>query len=490
MPSKTEIAMLGGACAAATAFSGAFVTPPSQLQTSTRETTQKMNLRASSGYAESSNTSGRAAMAGVGAVAGLAAAGVADKRDAKSRASMKAVGVRITEFGRIGRQVARTAMKDPETELKLIDASDSVHQSSPDRGKMAQITSHPAEMMPAFGLKEGTKPGSLDLIEAFDMPVPELRPHDVLIRVTSSGMNPVDTKKRKLNIFGPGTGPLVEPLIMGYDVAGVVEKVGSEASLFKVGEKVYAAGQIERNGSNAELVAVDERIVGHAPESLSATVASAQALILLTAWEGLFEGLGLTAFDPSLQGKRLLILPAAGGVGCYVVQMASKLLGLEVIACASAKDKERMMELGAKHVISSREPLKGQLEALGIDGVDFVYNAFDTAVYFSQYAEVIKPYGKIVSIVETDEKIPLTELMVKRVTFTWELMFTRPMMGVEVERQGKILNDCAKLIDAGMLKVGPVKALPWSLESLKEMHSLTETGNAGGKLAMTKEPIA
>merc|ERR1712217_624102 len=153
-------------------------------------------------------------------------------------------------------------------------------------------------------------------------------------------------------------------------------------------------------------------------------------------------------------------------------------------------DRDRMLELGAKQVISSREPLGPQLEALGVDGVDFVYNAFDTSVYFSQYADVIKPFGKIVSIVETDEKIPLTELMVKRVTFVWELMFTRPMMGIEVERQGKILNDSAKLIDAGVLKVGPVKALPWSLESLKEMHHLTETGRAAGKLAMTKEPIA
>merc|ERR1712066_25304 len=189
-------------------------------------------------------------------------------------------------------------------------------------------------------------------------------------------------------------------------------------------------------------------------------------------------GLGLKAYDPANAGKRLLMLPAAGAVGCYVVQLASRLLGLDVIACASAKDKDRMLELGAKHVISSREPLGPQLEALGVDGVDFVYNAFDTSVYFSQYAEVIKPFGRIVSIVETEEKVPLTELMV-----------TRPMMGVEAERQGKILNDCAKLIDTGLLKVGPVKALPWSLESLKEMHKLTETGRAGGKLAMTKEPI-
>merc|ERR1711972_11315 len=135
-------------------------------------------------------------------------------------------------------------------------------------------------------------------------------------------------------------------MVLGYDVAGIVERVGSEVSLFKGGERVYAA----------------ERIVGLAPESISPTVASAQSLVLLTAWEGLFEGLGLSAFDPSLAGKRLLMLPAGGAVGSYVVQLASKLLGLEVIAVASARDMERLMNFGARHVISYKEPLKTQLE--------------------------------------------------------------------------------------------------------------------------------
>jgi NADPH2:quinone reductase len=118
-------------------------------------------------------------------------------------------------------------------------------------------------------------------------------------------------------------GPLASPSVLGYDGAGIVEAVGPEATLFKVGDRVYAAGDLNRFGTNGELFAVDERIVGHAPKSLSLTQASAVPLVLLTAWEGLFESLELTAFDISLTGKRILVLPGAGGVGSFVIQLVS-----------------------------------------------------------------------------------------------------------------------------------------------------------------------
>ncbi|CAE7368131.1 GAPC1 [Symbiodinium natans] len=122
MPSTaSNVAMAGvGAFAAAGALSGAFVAPAGQVQRSEPQT-QRTNLRAA-GYG-SSQAAGVGAMAGLGAVAGLAAAGVAGKRASKGRTSLQAVGVGINGFGRIGRQVARIAMKDPETDLKLINAS-------------------------------------------------------------------------------------------------------------------------------------------------------------------------------------------------------------------------------------------------------------------------------------------------------------------------------------------------------------------------------
>ena len=119
MPSAVEnAALLFGGAVAGTALTTAFVAPGPVAQEA------KSGLRAS-GYSRTSqsSSSGMGAMAGMGAIAGLAAAGVAGKRAGKNRTSMQAVGVGINGFGRIGRQVARIAMKDPETELKLINAS-------------------------------------------------------------------------------------------------------------------------------------------------------------------------------------------------------------------------------------------------------------------------------------------------------------------------------------------------------------------------------
>jgi len=347
--------------------------------------------------------------------------------------------------------------------------------------------------MKACGLNTGKVPGGVELLEEFVMPVPELQPRDILVKVAACGLNPVDIKKRETNIFGAGVKTLESPLVLGYDGAGTVVKVGSESSIFKPGDQVYFAGSIARNGSNAEYLAIDERIVGHAPTSVSLTKAAAQPLVFITAWEGLFEGLGLTAFDPKIAGKKLLVLPGAGGVGSYVIQLASQLLGLKVIATASRPESvQATKDLGASVVINHREPLKPQLEKEGIDGIDFVYNAFDTSVYFEQYAEIVKPFGKIVSIVETDKHVNLTALMVKRISFAWELMFTRPLHGIDLEYQGYVLNQGANLLDCGALKMPDVKVLPWSLENLQAAHVEQYAGKVVGKLVLTREsdPVA
>ena len=246
-----------------------------------------------------------------------------------------------------------------------------------------------------------------------------------------------------------------------------------------------------RNGTNADFMAVDERIVGFAPSTISPSQAAAVPLTLLTAWEGLFEGLGLKPLDDANFGKTLLILPGAGGVGSLVIQLAKKLAGLTVIATASRPESQAaVLALGADVVINHRSsagPLKEQLEAKGISGVDYIYNAYDTAANFDQYAEIINPLGKIVSIVETKKELPLTKLMFKRVTFVWELMFTRAIFDVDPIKQHHILNNGAKFIDEDLLKLPDVALLPYSVESLREAHRLQETGTMIGKQVLTME---
>merc|ERR1712151_36817 len=211
-------------------------------------------------------------------------------------------------------------------------------------------------------------------------------------------------------------------------------------------------------------------------------------LVFLTAWEGPAEGLGLKAYDERIAGKRLLVLPGAGGVGSFVIQLASQMYGLKVIATASRPESAKAcVDLGAKFTVNHREPLKPQLAECGIDEVDFVYNAFDTAVYFKQYAEIIKPLGKMVSIVETAKDGPLTDFMVKRISFAWELMFTRTIFEVDLEFQGFVLNTGARLLDSGALKLPEVKVFPFDLESLKSVHTEQESGKTIGKIVMTQE---
>jgi len=331
--------------------------------------------------------------------------------------------------------------------------------------------------MKAIGL--ATESGAIELLQEIEVPVPELRPRDILLKVEACGMNPVDTKRRA------GDAKLEEPRILGYDGVGVVAAKGAEASLFEVGDRVWTAGVMNRNGTNAEYMAVDERIVGHAPKSLGLESA-AVPLTLLTAWEGLFESLAIKPMDNANIGKTLLILPGAGGVGSFVIQLAKKLAGLTVIATASRPESEAaVLALGADYVINHRKPLKEQLEANGLSGVDYIYNAYDTAANFEQYCEIINPLGKIVSIVETKKELPLTKLMFKRVTFAWELMFTRPIFDVDPINQHHILNNGAKLIDEGFLKLPEVTTLSYSVESLQEAHRKQESGTMIGKQVLT-----
>lgn len=111
-------------------------------------------------------------------------------------------------------------------------------------------------------------------------------------------------------------------------------------------------------------------------------------------------------------------------------------------------------------------------------------------MYFDQYCEIVKPLGRIVSIVETDESLPMGKLMVKRVSFSWELMFTRPVFGIDLEFQGFLLNEAAKMIDSGALKMPAVQTLPFSLENLKAAHTQQESGTTIGKTVLTREKAA
>jgi len=192
--------------------------------------------------------------------------------------------------------------------------------------------------------------------------------------------------------------------------------------------------------------------------------------------------------------KRLLVLPGAGGVGTWVIQLAKKLGGLFVIATASRSESAtKAKELGADLVINHREPLLPQLKDAGVEGVDYIYDGYGLHAYAVQYAEILKAFGQIVTIVPSfTEAMPSisVSLVFKRASIHYELMFTRAAEGIDMERQHEILANASRLIDKGAVKVSIQDVLPWSLKSLQEAHRLQQSGQSIGKIVMARDEVA
>ena len=314
-----------------------------------------------------------------------------------------------------------------------------------------------------------------------DLPVPPATGRDLLVRVEAVSVNPVDTKVR-------APKPKIEtvPRILGWDASGVVESVGADVTGFQPGDEVYYAGDLTRPGTNSQYHLVDERIVGRKPRTLTFAEAAALPLTAITAWESLFERLGVDCTAGNA-GCSLLILAGAGGVGSIAIQLA-KLAGLTVIATASRTETRAWVKgLGADHVVDHREPLPAQLAEIGHREVDLIANFSDTDAYWAAMAEMIKPQGGIVSIVENARPVEIGLLKSKSASFSWEFMFTRSMFQTaDMGRQGALLNEVSALVDAGTLRTTLTETLaPINAYNLRAAHAKSESGRTIGKIALT-----
>lgn len=305
--------------------------------------------------------------------------------------------------------------------------------------------------------------------------------YDVLVRVEAVSVNPVDTKVRspKDLIADP-------PRVLGYDAAGVVVAIGDQVEGFAVGDAVFYAGAINRNGSNSELQAVDSRIVAHKPQSLDFADAAALPLTAITAWELLFERIGIDP-DGSDAGRSVLIIAGAGGVGSIAIQLA-KQAGLTVIATASRPDTIAWCkEFGADHVIDHRQPLAEGLKGIGFDQVDIALNLFDTDAYWKAIGEILAPEGHVGLIVEPSGDLRIGDpYKAKSIGIHWEMMFTRAVFGTKtIARQGALLARVATLIDAGNLRSTRSETLgAINAANLREAHRRLEAGTTIGKLVL------
>ena len=305
--------------------------------------------------------------------------------------------------------------------------------------------------------------------------------HDVLVRVEAVSVNPVDTKVR-----APKPQVEAQPKVLGYDAAGVVEAVGEGVTRFRPGDTVYYAGDVTRPGTNAQFHLVDERLVGRKPASLDFAQAAALPLTTITAWELLFDRMPY-APDGGGDGKSLLVIAGAGGVGSIAIQLARR-AGFTVIATASRQDtSDWCRALGADHVINHREPLGPQLKVVGFETVDAALNLADTDRYWTELGELLAPLGHVGLIVEPRGELRIGDpYKAKCIGIHWEMMFARPRFRTaDMGEQGALLDRVADLIDAGQLRGTLTQTLsPINAANLREAHRRLESGTTIGKLVV------
>ena len=310
-----------------------------------------------------------------------------------------------------------------------------------------------------------------------DLPDPTPGPRDLLVRVNATSINPVDTKVR-----APKDKVESSPRVLGWDAVGEVIAVGSDVTLLKAGDRVWYAGDISRPGSNSALQLVDERIAALAPRTLSDTQAAALPLTAITAWEALFERIGLNLES---QG-RLLIIGGAGGVGSIAIQLARQLTNMEVIATASRPEtREWCLAMGAHRVVSHHK-LQAELAALGISQVDAIFCTNATEQHWDAMASLIRPFGHICTIAESSEPWDLARLKPKSVTFSQEFMFTRSLFQTpDMIEQHHLLGRVAALVDERVLKTTLTRTLPeLTPATLAQAHRELEAGRMVGKLVI------
>jgi len=318
--------------------------------------------------------------------------------------------------------------------------------------------------------------GGPEVLRLEELPEPVLRDTDILVAVHATSVNPVDTKVR-----ARATVPRDFPLVLGYDVSGIVVRCGAGVKQWKPGDEIFAAPNLFRPGANAELVALDARSAARKPAALDHASAAALPLVSQTAWQALHMRARIAP------GQSVLIHAGAGGVGHIAVQLA-KLHGCRVITTAGRDESLAFCRdvLRADEVIDyGRENVVEKVKALtGGRGVPVAFDTVGGDV-FVQCLDSIAINGHVVTILggSTDLRQRGQHLLYRNATISYEFMGIPTAHEIEPERPGRILATIAKLTDAGALR--PEVRHRFPLERLAEAHRQVETGRTVGKVAVT-----
>lgn len=301
--------------------------------------------------------------------------------------------------------------------------------------------------------------GTPEVLQEVVLPRPEPGPSQILVSVRAAGVNPTDWKHRSAGIFLNRL-----PLVLGWDVSGVVEAVGYGVTVFKPGDEVFGMLPYPFGvGSHAEYVTGPARAFAHKPAGIDHVQAGALPLAALTAYQAIVD---TAEVGP---GQRVLIHAAAGGVGHLAVQIA-KARGAYVIGTASAPKHEFVRSLGADEVVDYRSVDFAEV----VEDVDMVLDPMsgDTR---TRSLDVLRPGGTLVSLLpgtDPDEPAKAAARGVRVETLL-----------VEADHAG--MNAVAALVESGALRAHVEAVFP--LAEAAKAHSLGETDRTTGKIVLVVE---
>ncbi|MEM8777400.1 MAG: zinc-dependent alcohol dehydrogenase family protein [Cyanobacteria bacterium P01_G01_bin.49] len=325
-----------------------------------------------------------------------------------------------------------------------------------------------------------TTSGNPDVLTLSEVPNPTIKtPTEILVKLKAAGINPIDTKLRQRGTFYPDD----LPAILGCDGAGIVEAVGYAVKRFKPGDEVYfCAGGLGKAGTGnyAEYAVVEEHLVAAKPASLSFAEAAASPLVLITAWESLYDRGRLET------GQTVLIQAGAGGVGHIAIQLAN-IKGAQVATTVGSTDKARLVrQLGADEPILYKQTdfVQAVLNWTNGEGVDLAFDTVGSQTFFES-CQAVKIYGDLVTILQPDTSAGNLKVARNRnLRISLELMLTPALMGLKQaqQHQTKILEQCSTLFDEGKLTIHLSQTFP--LDQAEAAHKALETGSTTGKIAL------
>lgn len=305
--------------------------------------------------------------------------------------------------------------------------------------------------------------GGPETLQIADLPRPEPGPGEVLVKIAAAGVNPVDWKIREGYL--DGRIPHKFPVVLGWDLAGEVVELGVGITTLQKGDQVwsYCRQEIVQNGTYTEYIALPEQLVAPRPKNLSAIEAATVPLAALTAYQSLFEAGDLQ------EGQTVLIQAAAGGVGCFAVQLA-KLAKARVIGTASRHNHAYLRELGADHVIGYSDlevPIAVDKLTEGA-GVDLAFDCVGGEVT-GESAQTLHDHGRLVTITNFAAVDELKEKGIDAMS-----VFVRP--------DPHQLQTLREHIEAGELRTEIEKV--YSLDQAAEALERSASGHVRGKLAL------